>query len=127
MYLSTPFKLYGLPRWYCQCKRHRRHGFNPWVRSMGQEDPLEEEMATHSNILAWKMGMHSLCFKLYSFKSERWYMQTSNVSMDRTFSGRKVKISSQQYLYIRIMMTKVITKRKVFVSFKQKRKECGMS
>ena len=24
------------------------------VRSMGQEDPLEEEMATHSGILAWK-------------------------------------------------------------------------
>ena len=23
------------------------------VRSLGQEDPLEEEMATHSNILAW--------------------------------------------------------------------------
>ena len=23
------------------------------VRSLGQEDPLEMEMATHSNILAW--------------------------------------------------------------------------
>ena len=23
------------------------------VRSLGQEDPLEEEMATHSSILAW--------------------------------------------------------------------------
>ena len=25
------------------------------VRSLGQEDPLEEEMATHSRILAWKL------------------------------------------------------------------------
>ena len=25
-----------------------------WVRSLGWEDPLEEEMATHSSILAWK-------------------------------------------------------------------------
>ena len=25
------------------------------VQSLGQEDPLEEEMATHSNILAWRM------------------------------------------------------------------------
>ena len=25
------------------------------VRSLGQEDPLEEEMATHSSILAWEM------------------------------------------------------------------------
>ena len=26
-----------------------------WVQSLGQEDPLEEEMATHSSILAWKL------------------------------------------------------------------------
>ena len=26
-----------------------------WVPSLGQEDPLEEEMATHSSILAWKI------------------------------------------------------------------------
>ena len=25
------------------------------VRSLGQEDPLEEEMATHSTILAWEI------------------------------------------------------------------------
>ena len=25
-----------------------------WVRSFGQEDPLEEGMATHSSVLAWK-------------------------------------------------------------------------
>ena len=26
-----------------------------WVLSLGQEDPLEKEMATHSSILAWKI------------------------------------------------------------------------
>ena len=26
-----------------------------WVRSLGQEDPLEKEMATHSSMLAWKI------------------------------------------------------------------------
>src|SRR5574341_512269 len=25
-----------------------------WVRSLGQEDPLEKEMATYSSILAWR-------------------------------------------------------------------------
>ena len=25
-----------------------------WVQSLGQEDPLEKEMATHSSTLAWK-------------------------------------------------------------------------
>ena len=26
-----------------------------WVQSLGQEDPLEKEMATHSSTLAWKI------------------------------------------------------------------------
>ena len=26
-----------------------------WVRSLGQEDSLEKEMATHSSILAWRI------------------------------------------------------------------------
>ena len=26
-----------------------------WVQSLGQEDPLEKEMATYSSILAWKI------------------------------------------------------------------------
>ena len=26
-----------------------------WVQSLGWEDPLEKEMATHSSILAWKI------------------------------------------------------------------------
>ena len=26
-----------------------------WVRSLGWEDPLEEEMATHSSSLAWRI------------------------------------------------------------------------
>ena len=28
-----------------------------WVRSLGWEDPLEEGMATHSGILAWRILM----------------------------------------------------------------------
>ena len=27
----------------------------PWVQSLGPEDPLEKEMATHSSILAWRI------------------------------------------------------------------------
>ena len=26
-----------------------------WVQSLGQEDPLEKEMATHYSILAWRI------------------------------------------------------------------------
>ena len=32
-----------------------------WIRSLGQEDPLEKGMTTHSNILAWRIhGQRSL-------------------------------------------------------------------
>ena len=27
-----------------------------WVRSLGQEDPLEKGMATHSSILVWRIS-----------------------------------------------------------------------
>ena len=27
-----------------------------WVQSLGEEDPLEKETATHSSILAWKIS-----------------------------------------------------------------------
>ena len=29
-----------------------------WVQSLGWEDPLEEGMATHSSILAWRIPMN---------------------------------------------------------------------
>ena len=39
-----------------QQRRLRRHGFKEtWVLSLGLEDPLEEEMVTHSNILEGKI------------------------------------------------------------------------
>ena len=28
-----------------------------WVRSLGQEDPLEKEMSIHSSILAWRFSL----------------------------------------------------------------------
>ena len=28
-----------------------------WVQSLGREDPLEKEMATHSSILAWEIPL----------------------------------------------------------------------
>ena len=36
------------------------------VRSLGREDPLEEEVATHSSILAWKIPMTEEPIRLQS-------------------------------------------------------------
>ena len=42
-----------------------------WVRSLGQEDPLEKEMATHSSTLAWKIPWMEEPGKLQSVGSQR--------------------------------------------------------
>ena len=35
--------------------KHLPATWETWVQSLGQEDLLEEEMASHSSILAWKI------------------------------------------------------------------------
>ena len=37
----------------CQRRRHKRRRFDPWIGKI----PLEEGMATHSSILAWRIPM----------------------------------------------------------------------
>ena len=42
-----------------------------WVRSLGREDPLEKEMATHSSILAWRILWTEKLGELQSTGSQR--------------------------------------------------------
>jgi len=42
-----------------------------WVRSLGQEDPLEEGMATHSSIVAWRIPWAEEPDGLQSMGSQR--------------------------------------------------------
>ena len=41
-----------------------------WVWSLGQEDPLEKEMVTHSSILAWRIPWMEKPHRLQSMKSQ---------------------------------------------------------
>ena len=41
------------------------------VQPLGQEDPLEEEMATHSHILAWQIAWTQELGGLWSMGSQR--------------------------------------------------------
>ena len=38
-----------------QTVKHLPTMWETWVRSLGQEDPLEKEMANHSSTLAWEI------------------------------------------------------------------------
>ena len=48
-----------------------------WIQSLGQEDPLEKEMATHSNILFGKIPGTEEPAELQSTGSQSW-QQLSN-------------------------------------------------
>ena len=41
-----------------------------WIQSLDQEDPLEEEMAIHSRILAWKIPWTEESGRLQSLGSQ---------------------------------------------------------
>jgi len=42
-----------------------------WVQTLGREDPLEKEMATHSSTLAWKIPWTEKLGRLQSMGSQR--------------------------------------------------------
>ena len=42
-----------------------------WVQSLDQEDPLEKEMATHSNILVWRIPWTEELVRLQSMGLQR--------------------------------------------------------
>ena len=43
-----------------------------WVQSLGQEDPLEKEMATQSSILAWRIPWTEELGGLQSMGGKEW-------------------------------------------------------
>ena len=47
----------GLPRWLIRKESacNSEDIQETWIPSLGREDPLEKEMATHSSILAWEI------------------------------------------------------------------------
>ena len=51
----------------CQCKRHERHRFDPWLKKI----PLEEGMTTHSSILVWRIPWTEEPGDLQSIGSQR--------------------------------------------------------
>ena len=51
--------------------KHLPTVWEAWVRSLGWEDPLEKEMATHSSTLAWKISWTEEPSRLQSVGSQR--------------------------------------------------------
>ena len=49
-----------------------------WVQFLGQEDPLEKKMATHSSILAWEIPWKEDPGRLQSMGLEKSWTQPSD-------------------------------------------------
>ena len=48
-------RLYGRASLVAQMVKNLPEMRETWVQSLGREDPLEEGMAAHSSILAWRI------------------------------------------------------------------------
>ena len=66
-----------------------------WVQSLGQEDPLEEGMATNSNILAWRIPWTEEPGRLQSIASQRVGCDWSDwavAALDKYYDEFKVRL-----------------------------------
>ena len=82
------------------------------VQSLGWDDPLEEEMATHSSILAWRVPWTEEPGGLRSIRSQRIRYNRSNLShthiyridkqqdptMQHYIQYAKIKCNGKEYL-----------------------------
>ena len=57
--------------WVAQMVKHPPTMQETWVQSLGWEDPLGKEMATHSSTLAWKIPWIEDCGRLQSMGSQK--------------------------------------------------------
>ena len=83
-----------------------------WLWSLGQEDPLEEEMATHSSILAWRIPWTEEPGELQSTGSQRVVHNWSNLAHTHfynTFPSYFLAKSSTTILLIRSQICNIIS------------------
>ena len=80
-----------------------------WVRSLGQEDPLEKEMTTHSSILAWEIPWTEEPGELQSMELLK---SRTRLSYSATATIIDIKIVCNVY----ILMSLVSTQRAVIAS-----------
>ena len=67
----------GLP-WWLSGKKNLPAKQEMWVQSLGQEDALEKEMATHSSILVWKIPRTEDPDRLQFMRLQKSWIKLSN-------------------------------------------------
>ena len=85
----------------CQCRRHETQ-----VWSLGQENPLEKEMATHSSTLAWRIPWAEEPGGLQCMGSQRFRHDSSDLACTQT----RTHISVYSLLYMKKVGTCIYIK-----------------
>ena len=81
-----------------------------WVQSMGWEDPLEEGMATHSSILAWRIPRTEEPSKVYPWdykESDMSDLHTQTMSL-YIYTISSLSIHLSRILSLSIIITQVV-------------------
>ena len=68
-----------------------------WVRSLGWEDPMEEGMATHSNILAWRTPMDRGTIHLFIFIYFYMFIYSYHIYWRRKWQPTAVFLSGKSH------------------------------
>ena len=71
-----------------------------WVPSLGWEDPLEKGIATHSNILAWRIRwQRSPAGYIQSMGSQSWTQLSVSLSLFTLVKGFSIVNEAEVYVY----------------------------
>ena len=85
-----------------------------WVQSLGQEDPLEEDMATHSSILAWRIPWTEESSRLQSLHSQSGRQLSDRICMHKVYVTEAMSIASPDFpckISYHFSLPKVIVKK----------------
>ena len=80
----------------CQCRRHKQE---MWVQSLGREDTLEEEGATQSSVLAWKIPCAEEPAGLQSMRLQRVRMHTHTHTHTHTYTHTRTHTAQAPHSY----------------------------
>ena len=75
-----------------------------WVQSLGQEDPLEKEVATHSSIVAWRIPWTEEPGRLQSMGSQRVRHDRATNTHTHTHT-RKVHVAATEVSYKIVLLS----------------------
>ena len=87
-----------------------------WVRSLGLEEPLEKEMATHSSILAWRIPWTEEPGGLQSMESQKSRTRLSDQTTATFFFYRYKKKATLTHSAITTLEIKSLLSPSVFIS-----------